>query len=99
MVGRLFVYLGALTLVRASAPAGPWDAFNYAPKSRTVSPTSVKEVSGTVHNVQNLVSEGSATIIGKGSWVALDFGIEVSNPYCSSSARRQYVHRSEGLSL
>ncbi|KAI1795457.1 Six-hairpin glycosidase [Ganoderma leucocontextum] len=77
MAAWFLVYFGALTLVGASAPAGPWDAFNYAPKSRTVFPTSVKEVSGTARNVQNLVSEGSATIVGKGSWVALDFGVEV----------------------
>ena len=81
MASKLLVWLGALTLVRASAPAGPWDAFNYAPKSRTVFPTSVKEVSGTAYNVQNLVSKGSATIVGKGSWVALDFGIEVSTQW------------------
>ena len=78
-----FVFLGALTLVGASAPAGPWDAFNYAPKSRTVFPTAVKEVSGTVHNVQNLISKGGATLIGNGSWVALDFGVEVSSLPCA----------------
>ncbi|PIL26169.1 hypothetical protein GSI_11924 [Ganoderma sinense ZZ0214-1] len=77
MTSRLLFCLGALTFAGASAPAGPWDAFNYAPKSRTVFPTSVKEVSGTAYNVQNLVSKGSATIVGNGSWVALDFGIEV----------------------
>ncbi len=81
MAAALLVYLGALTLVGASAPAGPWDTFNYAPKSKTVFPTSVKEVSGTAYNVQNLVSKGSATIVGKGSWVALDFGIEVRTPH------------------
>ena len=72
------LFLGASQLVRASAPAGPWDTFNYAPKSRTVFPSAVKEVSGTVHNVNNLVSKGSTTIVGNGAWVALDFGIEVS---------------------
>ncbi|TBU38763.1 Six-hairpin glycosidase [Dichomitus squalens] len=71
------VFMGTLTLVGASAPAGPWDAFNFAPTSRTMFPTAVKEVSGSVHNVHNLVSRGSATLIGNGSWVALDFGIEI----------------------
>ena len=70
--------LGPLSCVGASAPAGPWDKFNYAPKSRTVFPTTIKEVSGTIHNPQHLVTKGSATLSGNGSWVALDFGIEVS---------------------
>ena len=70
--------LGALTFAGASAPAGPWDSFNYAPKSKTVKPSSIKEVHGTVRNAKNLVSKGSATLSGSGSWVALDFGIEAS---------------------
>ncbi|RPD76861.1 Six-hairpin glycosidase [Lentinus tigrinus ALCF2SS1-7] len=73
----LLISLALLSVVDASAPAGPWDAFNYAPKSRTVSPTAIRQSTGTVHNAHGLVSKGSATIVGSGSWVALDFGIEV----------------------
>ncbi|KAI0681905.1 Six-hairpin glycosidase-like protein [Cerioporus squamosus] len=32
---------------------------------------------GTVSDAHGLVSKGSATIVGNGSWVALDFGVEV----------------------
>ncbi|KAI0370991.1 Six-hairpin glycosidase [Pilatotrama ljubarskyi] len=73
----LVICVYALVCVRASAPAGPWDAFNYAPKSRTVYPTAVKEVHGKVQNARALASKGPATLVGNGSWVALDFGIEV----------------------
>ncbi|TFK82232.1 glycoside hydrolase family 78 protein [Polyporus arcularius HHB13444] len=77
MATWLFVGLTVLRIVGASAPAGPWDAFNYAPQSRTVFPSAVKQTTGTIHKVHGLVSKGSATIVGNGSWVALDFGIEV----------------------
>ncbi|KAG6847181.1 hypothetical protein H0H93_009635, partial [Arthromyces matolae] len=62
----------------ARAPSGPWDSFNYAPKSKTVYPKAIHSTNGTVINSELLVdNSGSATIIGSGSWVALDFGIEV----------------------
>ncbi|KAK7030185.1 Six-hairpin glycosidase [Favolaschia claudopus] len=62
----------------ALAPAGPWDAFNYAPKSKTVYPAAIREVEGTVTNSELLVdNQGSATLEVEGSWVALDFGVEV----------------------
>ncbi|KDQ54652.1 glycoside hydrolase family 78 protein [Jaapia argillacea MUCL 33604] len=72
----LFVLL--LPLALASAPAGPWDAFNYAPESRTVWPTAIKYTEGSVQNAQNLVSNaGEATLSGNGTWLTLDFGGEV----------------------
>ena len=77
MSSWLLVGLAALRVVGASAPTGPWDSFNYAPKSRTVFPTSITKTTGTVRNARGLVSTGSATLFGNGSWVALDFGIEV----------------------
>lgn len=65
-------------LASASAPAGPWDTFNYAPNSKTVYPAGIHSTFGTVNNMQKLVlNAGNATIVGKGSWVALDFGVEV----------------------
>ncbi|KAL1659383.1 glycoside hydrolase family 78 protein [Schizophyllum commune] len=69
----------ALSLcAKASAPPGPWDAFNYAPASRTVSPTAIYGTSGDVDNAEALLSAdaGSATLSGAGSWVAIDFGKE-----------------------
>ncbi|KAF8060223.1 Six-hairpin glycosidase, partial [Lyophyllum atratum] len=62
----------------ARAPAGPWDAFNYAPKSKTVYPAAIHSFQGSVINSQRLAhNAGSATISTRGSWVALDYGIEV----------------------
>ncbi|KAH9856209.1 Six-hairpin glycosidase [Lenzites betulinus] len=77
MISWLVLGLYASVSVRASAPAGPWDTFNYAPKSRTVYPTGVKETYGDVRNPKALTSKGTATLSGNGSWIALDFGVEV----------------------
>ncbi|TFK47182.1 Six-hairpin glycosidase [Heliocybe sulcata] len=77
MLGLLlsgFLALGAA----ASAPSGAWDAFNYAPKSKTVWPASVYHVDGTVTSADDLVANrGPATLTGNGTWMALDFGGEV----------------------
>lgn len=78
MLFCLLLGLHALVAVRASAPAGPWDAFNFAPKSRTVYPTAVKVTHGGVRNANALIAKGAATLSGNGSWIALDFGVEVS---------------------
>lgn len=62
----------------ALAPPGPWDAFNYAPTTRTVYATSIRHVEPTVSGSENLLSTtGSATLNGQGAWVTLDFGKEV----------------------
>lgn len=67
--------------VNAAAPAGPWDAFNYAPESKTVYPSAVREVEGSVVGAENLVGSGgeggSAVLEGAGSYAVLDFGKEV----------------------
>lgn len=69
----------SFTLVLATAPRGPWDAFNYAPESRTVWPRSLKRVVGSVQGSKNLLTNnGIATLSGNQSYVTLDFGIEVS---------------------
>ncbi|KAJ6484860.1 Six-hairpin glycosidase [Mycena sanguinolenta] len=71
-----FCFLAPTTL--ALAPAGPWDAFNFAPKSKTVYPAAIREVEGTVTNSQGLVNNsGSATLNGQGTYITLDFGVEV----------------------
>ncbi|EGN92657.1 glycoside hydrolase family 78 protein [Serpula lacrymans var. lacrymans S7.3] len=58
--------------------SGPWDAFNIAPKSKTVYPQAIYTAQGSVQNANNLVSKsGSTTFSGNGSWVAMDFGVEV----------------------
>ena len=77
----LFLLCFAQRLVAAAfcmAPSGPWDAFNLSPKSKTVYPLSLHNVSGAISNAEGLVSNGSATFSGSGSYVTLDFSQEVS---------------------
>ncbi|KAE9407353.1 Six-hairpin glycosidase [Gymnopus androsaceus JB14] len=62
----------------ALAPSGPWDAFNFAPTSKTLYATTIRHVEPTVSGSENLLSStGSATLGGQGAWVTLDFGKEV----------------------
>ncbi|KIK66783.1 glycoside hydrolase family 78 protein [Collybiopsis luxurians FD-317 M1] len=69
--------------VAARAPAGPWDAFNFAPSTRIFFPKAVRDTVGQVSGAQNLLgnssstTRGGATITGSGSYVVLDFGQEV----------------------
>ncbi|KAH9476632.1 hypothetical protein JR316_0010545 [Psilocybe cubensis] len=73
----LFVLL-RLELSCASAPSGPWDAFNLAPESKTVYPAAIHSSHGSVKNSNLLVkNKGKASLSTNGSWIALDFGIEV----------------------
>ncbi|KAI0028945.1 glycoside hydrolase family 78 protein [Vararia minispora EC-137] len=65
-------------LAHSSAPAGPWDAFNYAPSSKTVFPSTIREQNGSVAVADSAVgSVGAITLSGNWSWVTLDFGKEV----------------------
>ena len=73
-----FLLLGTYT--GCSAPSGPWDEFNFAPESRTVYPRAVWGTYGNVTNAENVISDGSLTLSGNGSYVALDFGYEVTPP-------------------
>ncbi|MFJ6465988.1 alpha-L-rhamnosidase C-terminal domain-containing protein [Streptomyces sp. NPDC091387] len=62
------------------APAGPWDAHNLSPASRTVRPVAVYTTTGTVEGAASLTSRhgsGTARLTGAGSSVTLDFGREV----------------------
>ncbi|KIK50530.1 glycoside hydrolase family 78 protein [Collybiopsis luxurians FD-317 M1] len=63
----------------AQAPAGPWDAFNFAPKTRTVYAASIRHAEPSVSGSGNLLEpNGSSTVLSeKGAWVTLDFGKEV----------------------
>ncbi|KZV84660.1 glycoside hydrolase family 78 protein [Exidia glandulosa HHB12029] len=74
----LNVLLLAIPLAFCSAPAGPWDAFNFAPASKTVWPTAVFHTEGSVTGADDLPgNKGAATLVGNGAWLALDFGLEV----------------------
>src|SRR4051794_9076470 len=55
----------------AAAPAGPWDAFNLSPASRTVQLTGVLKSGGDYS-----VADG-VTSLGPNAYVTLDFGKEV----------------------
>lgn len=63
------------------APAGPWDAFNFAPSNRTFTAQSVRSIVGQVDGADNLIGNATttdgATFTGNGSYVVLDFGKEV----------------------
>jgi hypothetical protein len=61
----------------ADSPAHPWDAYNYAPASRTVGATSVYRTTGSVSDPQAVLHGGTTTLAGSGSSVTLDFGEEV----------------------
>jgi hypothetical protein len=67
---------GALAAL-SPAPAGPWDAFNYSPASRTVRPVAVYATTGTVTKPSAVLSGGATSITGTGSSLTLDFGKEV----------------------
>ncbi|KZT68695.1 glycoside hydrolase family 78 protein [Daedalea quercina L-15889] len=71
-----FLLLGEYTV--GLAPSGPWDAFNFAPASRTVYPRSIREYSGNVTSASSILSNGSLTLSGDESYVVLDFGYEVA---------------------
>ena len=66
----------------AAAPQGFWDEFKYAPATRTVRPVAIHSFSGPVSSADALLAEnnGTASIGGNESWVAVDFGQEVCPP-------------------
>ncbi|WP_052433071.1 alpha-L-rhamnosidase-related protein [Streptacidiphilus carbonis] len=57
--------------------ARPWDAYNLAPASRTVSPVRVTRTTGTVTGASTAPHGGAVTLTGAGSSITLDFGKEV----------------------
>ncbi|KAJ4481892.1 Six-hairpin glycosidase [Lentinula aciculospora] len=82
LISTLLVFSHNLAWAQDSpslAPSGPWDAFNYAPTSRTVYATSIRHVEPSVSGSENLLNgdNGGATLSENGAWVTLDFGKEV----------------------
>ncbi|KXN90379.1 hypothetical protein AN958_04248 [Leucoagaricus sp. SymC.cos] len=60
------------------APAGDWDKFNFAPSTRVATPVAIHSSDGQITNPANLIGgKGKTTFSASGSWLALDFGIEV----------------------
>lgn len=77
------------------APQGRWDNFNFAPKSKTVYPAAIHSSEGSLQNAQQLVeNKGSAILTGQGSWVALDYGMEVRLSFHSQSVLALFNDRS-----
>lgn len=51
------------------ATRGPWDAYIYAPQSRTLTPIAVYTTHGTVENPQNLLAGKPTRLVGSGSYL------------------------------
>ncbi|KAK0200614.1 Six-hairpin glycosidase [Desarmillaria ectypa] len=51
----MLLYFLVLPTVLALAPSGPWDAFNYARKSKTVYPRDIYKIAGSVSGARYLV--------------------------------------------
>jgi hypothetical protein len=58
--------------------AGPWNAYNYSPHSRTVRPVSVYSTAGTVTSPKAALSGHATRLSGTDSAVTLDFGKDVT---------------------
>lgn len=70
--------LSCIVAVSCLAPPGDWDRFNFAPSSRVVTPTAVHSSDGQIMNPSGLIgAHGNTTFSSSGSWLALDFGVEV----------------------
>ncbi|MBA3822876.1 MAG: alpha-L-rhamnosidase [Ktedonobacterales bacterium] len=59
------------------AQATPWDAFNYAPTSRTLAPVAVYATSGNVSNPTHVLTGQVTRLTGTNAALSLDFGKEV----------------------
>jgi hypothetical protein len=53
------------------------DDYNLPPSSRTVAPVAVLRIHGSVSASDEMLSGGTTTLSGKGSYIVLDFGKEV----------------------
>jgi hypothetical protein len=90
---KLCVLLALSLACFSLAPSGPWDSFNVAPASRTLWPTAVTATHGSLSAPEHLVGgadTGSAILHGD-SWVALDFGKEVSDRHCVPANTRTMI--------
>ncbi|KAE9386521.1 Six-hairpin glycosidase [Gymnopus androsaceus JB14] len=76
MDGSLMLWPLLLTSPALSiAPAGPWDAFNFAPSDRTAVTPKLSSRAGNL--LGNATTTDGATFSGNGSYVVLDFDQEV----------------------
>ncbi len=85
----------------ARAPAGPWDAFNYAPASRNVSPATILSSTGNVSGIPSdliYTSNTAFTFSGVNSSVVFDFGKEVIFQKMNKLARVTEKHSRSAVS-
>ncbi len=93
----LFYFL-LLPVALARAPGGPWDVFNYAPKSKTVYARDVYKSVGSVSGAINLVGNTGGVTLSPSSWITLDFGIEARKFPCFTRIQgSKILSRSEVL--
>jgi hypothetical protein len=55
----------------------PDDDYNLSPSSRTLSPVAVQRINGGVSSSDQILTGGTTTIKGMGSYIVFDFGKEV----------------------
>jgi hypothetical protein len=85
--------------VAAAPPAGALAALNYAPTSRTLTPTAVYATSGSVSNPTNVLSGAPTRISGAGSALSLDFGKEVGGLVTLSFGSTSDANQRVGLAF
>ncbi len=86
-------------LTFAQAAANPWDAYNYAPTTRTLAPVSIYTMAGTVSNASNLLIGQATRLTGNGSSVTVDFGKEVGGLITLTFAGSSDTSQSVGLAF
>src|SRR5579872_5567736 len=77
----------------------PWQQYNLAPASRTVSPVAVYATSGSIANPSNVLSGQPTTISGSGSYIILDFGKEVGGYTSLTFSGSSDANQSVGLTF
>lgn len=77
----------------------PWDAYNLAPSSRTVTPVRVYRTTGTVTGASNVLHSRATSITGSESSITLDFGEEVGGLVSIHFAAASEVGQQLGLAF
>ena len=83
----------------AHAATNPWDAYNYAPTTRTLKPVSIYQSSASVSNPTNLLMGQSTRLNGGGASVTVDFGKEVGGIITLTFAGSSDANQSLGLAF
>lgn len=92
-------YLFLTPTLHTAMAATPWDAYNEAPTSRTLAPTSIYRTTGTVSNSTNLLTGNATRVSGNASSVTVDFGKEVGGIVTLTFAGSSDASQSIGLAF